>query len=63
MKNNSTPKTTTTAELDLDSEPERTGEEPLIEIEIPVTPDTLEKPSRAHRKKEAAKPMYLIRYE
>jgi hypothetical protein len=63
MKNNSTPKTTTTAELELDTEPEETEEESLIELKIPDTPDTLAKPSNAHRKKEAAKPMYLIRYE
>lgn len=49
--------------MDLEEEPEKTDEGSLIEIEIPDTPDTLERPSLEHRKEEASKPLYLARYE
>ena len=63
MKTNSTPKTTANTELELDAEPEENEGENPIELKIPDAPDTLETPNMARRKKEAAKPMYLIRYE
>jgi hypothetical protein len=63
MRNNTTSKTTRSLKLDLEVEPEKTDEGPLIEIEIPEPPDTLERPSLEHRKVEASKPLYLARYE
>jgi len=52
-----------TTKLDLEPEPEKTGEEPLIEAEFPELPGALERPSMEQRKEEASKPIYLIRYE
>jgi hypothetical protein len=63
MKNNTTSKTTRTIKLDLEVEPEKTDEAPLIEIEIPEAPETLERPSLDNRKEAASKPLYLVRYE
>jgi len=63
MRNSTTSRTTKTIKLDLEVEPEKTNEGPLIEIEIPEAPETLERPSLDHRKVEASKPLYLARYE
>jgi len=60
MKTKTTTEATKTIKLDLEIEPEKTGEEPLIEAEFP---DTIERPSLANRKEEASKPLYLVRYE
>jgi hypothetical protein len=57
-----TAKTTRPIELNLDPEIDNTGDEPLIEIEIPE-PDAMHASDATHRKKEASKPLYLIRYE
>ena len=56
-------KTTRTPKPDLEVELEKTDEGPLIEVEFPEAPDTLERPSLEHRKVEASKPLYLTRYE
>ena len=59
-------KTTRNAEqikLDLEPEPEQSGEQPSIEAEFPETPEHLERSSMGQRKEEASKPIYLIRYE
>ena len=63
MKTNTTTKTSRVPKLDLEAEPEKTGEGPLIEVEFPEVPDALERPSMGHRKEEASKPLYLARYE
>lgn len=63
MRNNTTSKIARQPKLDLEVEPEKTDEGPLIEIEIPEAPDTLERPALEHRKEEASKPLYLARYE
>ena len=63
MKTNTPTKTTRAPKLDLEAEPEKTGEEPLVEVEFPEVPDALERPSMEHRKEEASKPLYLTRYE
>ena len=52
-----------TTKLDLEPEPEKTGEEPFIEAEFPEAPDAFERPSMEQRKEEASKPIYLVRYE
>jgi hypothetical protein len=62
MKTPPTSKTNRPIELNLDPEIENTGDEPLIEIEIPE-PNAMHEPDTEHRKKEASKPLYLIRYE
>lgn len=62
MKTAPTAKTTRTIELNLDPEIESTSDEPLIEIEIPE-PNVVQGPETEDRKKEASKPLYLIRYE
>jgi len=63
MKTNTTTKPSRTPKLDLEAEPEKAGDEPLIEVEFPEVPDALERPSMEHRKEEASKPLYLARYE
>ena len=63
MRNNTTSKTTRTIKLDLEAEPEKTGDGSLIEIEIPEAPETLGRPSLDNRKEAASKPLYLARYE
>ena len=63
MKTNTTTKTNRPLKLDLEAEPEKTGEEPLIEVEFPEVPEALGRPSMEHRKEEASKPLYLTRYE
>lgn len=55
-------KTTDSIELNLEPEIENTSDEPLIEIEIPE-PDAVRELETEDRKKEASKPLYLIRYE
>jgi hypothetical protein len=57
-----TAKTTRPIELNLEPEIESTSDEPLIEIEIPE-PNAVHAADTEHRKKEASKPLYLIRYE
>jgi hypothetical protein len=63
MRNNTTSRTTKTIKLDLEAEPNKTDDGPLIEVEIPDAPETLERPNLDHRKVEASKPLYLARYE
>jgi hypothetical protein len=63
MKTDTPSRKTKPIKLDLEVELEKTNEGPLIEIEIPDAPSTLERPSLDHRKEEASKPLYLARYE
>ena len=60
MKTKTTIEANKTVKLDLEIDPEKTGDEPFIEVEFP---DIIERPSLADRKQEALKPLYLVRYE
>lgn len=62
MKTPPTGRTARPIELNLEPEIENTGDEPLVEIEIPE-PDAIREADTKRRKKEASKPLYLIRYE
>jgi hypothetical protein len=59
MKTNSVTKTIGSEDLYFDSEPAKIKERPADISE----PGLLKKPSVKRRKKEASRPLYLVRYE
>jgi hypothetical protein len=63
MKTKTTARTTRNLKLNLEVDPQEKEEGPLIEVEFPEAPDTLDRPRLDHRKEEASKPLYLARYE